>query len=141
MRSLVVDLTIEGEPVSKGRPRKGKGGRVYTPAATRAAEHRLAWLVRLTGVKPVAGVGFAIQAWFLVGDRRRRDHDNMLKLVMDACNGVVWDDDSQVYADACEIVRGVPRPATRICIWQGRDQVLSKAEVFAVSRDWPGRLP
>jgi Holliday junction resolvase RusA-like endonuclease len=38
----------------------------------------------------VLDVGF----WF--GDRRRRDVDNCLKSIMDAGNGVLWADDSQV---------------------------------------------
>ena len=143
MQAPVVDVTIEGEPVSKQRPRKGARGRVYTPAATRAAERRIAWHIKLAhpSLLVSGSLDFRLQAFFLVGDYRRRDQDNMLKLVMDACNGIVWDDDSQVYEDACEIVRGVPRPATRIRIWQGRKPSLSEAEVFAVSRGWPGRRP
>ena len=31
-------------------------------------------------------------------DKRRRDIDNYNKLLFDACNGILWDDDSQIIA-------------------------------------------
>lgn len=141
MRALIVDVTIEGEPVSKERPRKGKRGRVYTPSRTRASESALGWSIKLAHptLREDAHGEFKIEAFFLVGDYRRRDQDNMLKLVMDTCNGIVWADDSQVYDDNCEIVRGVPRPATVIRIWRGRDEAFSEAEHLALARGWKGR--
>lgn len=33
---------------------------------------------------------------FTYGDRRRRDVDSAIKLTIDAFNGVLWDDDSQI---------------------------------------------
>ncbi len=36
-------------------------------------------------------------------DRRRRDLDNLLKLLLDAMNGILWSDDSQI--DDLHIVR------------------------------------
>ncbi len=34
---------------------------------------------------------------FYFGDNRKRDLDNYNKLILDACNGIVWKDDSQIY--------------------------------------------
>lgn len=33
---------------------------------------------------------------FIFTDKRRRDLDNYLKIILDSCNKVVWNDDSQI---------------------------------------------
>jgi crossover junction endodeoxyribonuclease RusA len=45
--------------------------------------------------QPLAG-SLAVSVDFYLPDRRRRDLDNLSKAVLDACNGVVWEDDQQV---------------------------------------------
>ncbi len=45
--------------------------------------------------KPLTGdVNLHIGLFF--GDKARRDIDNFNKLVLDACTGIVWEDDSQI---------------------------------------------
>ena len=93
----VARYSIEGEPASKERPRfSGKG--TYTPAATTKAELAVGWKFReaARGHQAEAGADYGVAARFFCGNRRRRDIDNMLKLVLDALNGVAWADDSQV---------------------------------------------
>ena len=110
----MIRFTIPGTARGKGRPRFGNG-RTYTDAATINAE---AW-VRACAIPhcpavPLEGplavrldVGFIVPAsWSrtkraaaLDGALRptgRPDADNLIKLVCDPLNGLLWRDDSQV---------------------------------------------
>lgn len=101
-------------PTAKGRPRvvRTKAGHsmTYTPDKTVEAEERIRWYLRNAGAKTHDGpVGVRVkfyvrrpksapksQTW----PSKRPDMDQFLKLLMDACNGVLWEDDSQVcYAE------------------------------------------
>ena len=92
-----LQFTVGGKPQGKERPRLGKGGRVYTPKATKRFERMIAWAA--LGVRPR---GWALTGRFVVDvvcyfpDERRSDVDNVLKSVLDGMQGVVYDDDSQV---------------------------------------------
>jgi len=117
----VIRLELTGKPEGKGRPRFGKGGRVYTPHATKLAEGRVidAWTsagqprlegpVRLTLLLEVARPkGHFNTKGELNASGRRHDRptgkkpdvDNALKLVMDALNRRAYRDD----VDVCEAV-------------------------------------
>ena len=98
-------FTVEGEPVTKGRPRCSctKGGKVhvYTDDKTAQAELDVGWAFKAAypGHEPVA-----CEVTLLVmactdkdrSDRTSADADNYAKLVMDALNGIAWVDDRQV---------------------------------------------
>jgi Holliday junction resolvase RusA-like endonuclease len=113
-----VDFWLKGQPVGKGRPRFTKQGRAYTPAKTKEYEHRLAAAasdaMQDQGLEPWTGkckVGVLAQfeipkSW----PKKRReaatryevhpgrpDIDNLVKIALDAINGVVFEDDAQVY--------------------------------------------
>jgi crossover junction endodeoxyribonuclease RusA len=93
-----VRFTLPGEPVCKGRPRMLRSGIPYTDAKTREAEKSVGWAYReAAGAhgKPLQDQ-VQIGMLFCLGTRRRKDLDNMIKLVMDALNGLAWNDDSQV---------------------------------------------
>lgn len=91
----ICDLTIEMEPVTKARARVA-GGRTYTPDKTVVAEEEIRWMLRQAGVVPDADHQVAVDAVFRSRTRQRRDLDNFLKLLLDACNGFTWQDDVQV---------------------------------------------
>lgn len=112
-----VRVTIPGEPVPKARPRV-VNGRTYTPERTKTAEHAIGWALRSAlGPKGVDGEReFSVHAVFRTSTKRRCDLDNLLKTVLDAGNGVVWSDDSQVVEARCRIVRGCPDASTYIAI-------------------------
>lgn len=110
-----LEFTIEGPPQSKERPRFGQG-RAYTPTATRAYERKVrtvAEALRPVGWPLAARYSLTMHAYY--GDRRRRDIDN-LKCVGDACNGVLWADDSQI--DELRVTRGYDkeRPRVEVCV-------------------------
>lgn len=112
---MTIKIVVEGKPTPKARARTvSKGGRTwsYTPGKTKTAEEqiRLQALSTMalnhakTTFKPVIlriGVYLPIPK-YLNGSKDpilpivRPDLDNYAKLVMDALNGTLWDDDGQV---------------------------------------------
>jgi crossover junction endodeoxyribonuclease RusA len=90
----VISFTVSGEPRSKQRPRVTRYG-TYTPKETLEAELNVlaAWL----------SLGESIFTHQVIVDinfynwtKRRRDIDNMGKLVLDALNGHAFYDDFHV---------------------------------------------
>lgn len=95
----IVKFTVWGEPKTKQRPRFSKAGRAYTPKETLDAEKivREAFLEAAKGITFTGNVG--MECIFFVGTRRRKDIDNMVKLVQDALNDINFDD-SQINVEA-----------------------------------------
>ena len=90
----LVRFTIRGEPKSKQRPRVTARG-TYTPAETREAEQRIRTAWAETQAEPFT-YQVVVTIDFYNGNKRRRDLDNMAKLVLDALNKVAYADDYQV---------------------------------------------
>lgn len=92
-------FTIPGKPQPKGRPRMGKGGRVFTPKETRAYEKTVQHFAKNAagwfGPWPLEGE-YRCTIDIYWPDKRRRDIDNAAKSILDGMNGVLWTDDSQV---------------------------------------------
>lgn len=115
----VIQFTIPGQPVAKGRPRFARRGAnvvAYTPAKTASYEN----LVALTAQVAMAGrapserplqldvvIGLQVPAsWSnkrralavegAIRATKKPDADNILKGIKDGCNGIVWRDDAQV---------------------------------------------
>lgn len=94
-----VSFTVPGKPQGKQRPRLGKGGRVYTPSATKRYEHMVAWAALGARPREWSKQGrFVVEVTMYFADLRRRDVDNVLKGILDGMNGVLYEDDSQVVA-------------------------------------------
>ena len=112
-----IRVHVLGKPVGKGRPRFVRAtGRVYTPASTASFEARLAYEMGMAmgGREPVdAEVTLDVEVTCEIPaswPKRRReqasagdiqptskpDLDNILKVVGDAGNGIVWTDDSRI---------------------------------------------
>jgi Holliday junction resolvase RusA-like endonuclease len=102
-----ITLVFKVEPVAKGRPRIARSGHAFTPSKTRKAESDIKTLAKLEMKKlkkePFsAPVAVAIE--FIMQKPKkpsqpypsRSDLDNYAKLVCDALNEIVWDDDSQI---------------------------------------------
>lgn len=91
----MIQFTLDGEPKSKGRPRFSKHGHAYTPKETREAEIsvQLAW--QLSGGQKLNGP-IVLHCVFYLGTKRRKDLDNLVKLVQDALNKRAYDDDDQI---------------------------------------------
>jgi Holliday junction resolvase RusA-like endonuclease len=98
----VAEFTVQGKPVPMPRPRLGYG-RVYLPARLAAYKDAIAWAARPYFPEPLAGqVGVAVN----FGLRGKGDIDNLIKSVLDALNGVIYRDDSQVVWLQTELQRG-----------------------------------
>lgn len=111
-------FVVPGRPAAKERPRVGRGGHVFTPGGTKAAEALVAMFWRAATRDQTLATNVAVAAVFVVADGRVKDGDNMLKLVLDAGNRAeVWPDDSfcTVSTWALELDRARPRTVVAFC--------------------------
>lgn len=102
---------VATNPLPKARPRLGRGGHTFTPAKTVAYEGIVAWECKIAmlaqGIDIFTGeIGILIT--FHRSDKLRADIDNLAKAILDACNGVAWNDDSQIVGICSRLQRGVP---------------------------------
>lgn len=112
-------FTLDGPPVPKARARKGKGGRWYTPKQTERYESavRVAAMVakHMAGIKGTRwpkDARYRVEITCHFPNDQRRDGDNVLKSVLDACNGMLWNDDVQVATSVTH--RAVDRERPRL---------------------------
>ena len=123
----------EGKLKAKERPRKGKYG-FYTPKGTQDSEKLIRQHYKAYGCKKLSGaLGMKITAHLPIpkgGSKAtkqkmvqgyirpvtRPDLDNYIKTVMDALNGVAYDDDSQIVKVIAEKVYVDGNPYTEITI-------------------------
>lgn len=119
---------VRGPVVGKARPRVTRNGR-FTPKGTREAEARVAEAARAAlpegAERPLFGrrqpVAVGVTVWRPLPESRPKsvegepdtykpDLDNVAKLVLDAMQGVVLEDDAQVttlYASKMDRTRGM----------------------------------
>lgn len=118
-RSNMIDFTVwfPIEPTPKGRPRFTKFGNAYTPKKTQEYEKKIADYYKQNPkhVKAEKDIPLAINLVFgmpipkstpksrkdamvegILKHTKRPDVDNMAKAVLDALNGIAWEDDSQI---------------------------------------------
>ena len=118
----MVQFEIAGDPVPKARARTvaGEDGRArsYTPSRTAAAEAAIGWRLRelYPGIEPDPDSEFVVVAHFARATHAAADLDNLLKLVCDACNGLVWADDRQIVSLSGALERGVGQAAARTSV-------------------------
>jgi Holliday junction resolvase RusA-like endonuclease len=116
---LVVSFTIPGEPKGKARPRVFKNkytgkSQAVTPADTVAYENLVRHAYKETDSRKLEGMLMAqIEAFYSIPKSmtkkkrelickeqlypvKRPDLDNIAKIVLDALNGVAYNDDAQV---------------------------------------------
>lgn len=128
MSAASVTFIVPGEPVGKERPRAARMGglvRLYTPAKTRDYEQRVAHTADVAAT--AQGYEHPERGWYELTvdvyrthERKGPDLDNIGKAIADACNGVLWRDDSEVR-----------QVLVRLCGWGEAPRV----EVTA--RAWP----
>lgn len=115
MKSLVIWFPIE--PTPKGRPRFTRFGKPYTPKKTQEYEKQIADYFREQpqSFKFGKDIPIAVNLVFgmpvpkntskkyveamtdgVIKHIKRPDADNMAKAVLDALNGLAWEDDSQI---------------------------------------------
>ena len=92
----MIEFFVSGTPIPKQSYRAVKGGGYLYPRVV-AWEQQVSLFARqaMAGRPPMTG-DLAMTIQFVFPDHRRRDIDNSAKLVLDGCNGIVFEDDSQV---------------------------------------------
>jgi Holliday junction resolvase RusA-like endonuclease len=111
-----IHLVVKGDPVGKGRPRRGRNRVMYTPKETVNQEVLIktifnieypdhepiygACRMRVTAYLSIPASASKKMKMLMVDDviepTKRPDLDNLLKIVMDALEGRVYKNDSQV---------------------------------------------
>lgn len=95
---MLVEFTVPGKPVPKGRPRVMRGGWTFTPKKTKQQENliRMIALSKRQAMRVVAMGGSFRLSVIAYGANKLADWDNIGKLCSDSLNGVFWVDDRQV---------------------------------------------
>lgn len=107
-------ITIHGDPVPKGRARV-VNGHTYTPKRTQEAEKEIQQALRDRGATPLSGP-LSVTLRFYRKTHRLCDLDNLTKTCLDAGNGYLWDDDSQIVELSAMVERGCANPRTEIVV-------------------------
>ena len=92
----MIEFTVQGTPIPKQSYRAVKGGGYLYPRVV-AWQQLVSTFARqaMAGIPPMKG-DLAMTIQFVLPDRRRKDLDNLNKAIFDSCNGIVFEDDSQV---------------------------------------------
>lgn len=106
MYNFPMRFEIPIKPKAKARPRCGRNGAIYTPMATVEFENEVKFWVMQQSPKKLLGPLKADLMFFYsrpkVSSKSRvlkdskPDLDNLVKAVLDALNGICYDDDSQI---------------------------------------------
>jgi Holliday junction resolvase RusA-like endonuclease len=99
-------IVLNVKPTPKARPRMMRSGVVFTPKVTASAEAEIRWLLHQAQAPRFEGPVFMqLKAFFLrpkscpkkrLFPAVRPDLDNVVKLVKDACNTILFHDDAQI---------------------------------------------
>jgi Holliday junction resolvase RusA-like endonuclease len=126
----VVKFTVFGEPKSKQRPRVTRHG-AYTPKETLLAEDNIRQVWRSLETDKF-NYSVLVSIDFYNGNKRRRDIDNMAKLVLDALNKEAYVDDNQIVSLELRKFFCPPERArteimlTEVVEWPDEYQIISK---------------
>jgi Holliday junction resolvase RusA-like endonuclease len=131
-------ITIPGEPIAQGRPRfstHGKFARAYDPKKSREGKDAIKYFVSTKMdedlLEPLEGaLHMRVQFGIMLPKSQERkrtpvprkwrtkkpDLDNLVKLVKDACSGIVYLDDNQIVKLSAEKIQCAQgeKPFTRI---------------------------
>ena len=103
---MLVSFTVDGEPVPQSRPRFTKAGRTYT--SKKCADYRK--FVAACAKKAMFNkelfekdvpIAAAIVFFRSKKTTAKADLDNLTKAILDACNQIVYYDDSQIVSMLC----------------------------------------
>jgi Holliday junction resolvase RusA-like endonuclease len=112
------------DSMTAGQIRKTKGAiitHVFTPATTRTATEVMQWRMKARRYIPAPVTGeVGLFIWFQLPGQVMGDTSNLLKLVEDAGNQVLWEDDRQIAEFHVHRSYDSPEPGTDILCWRRR---------------------
>lgn len=117
-----IEFEILGEPQVKQRPRVTRTGHAYTPKGTVDGERAVQQVWDLLGREPFEKP-VIVEIEFYLGTKRRKDVDNLAKLVTDALNKRAYVDDYLIYSLwAIKVFTSPERARTVVRILEGIEQ-------------------
>ncbi|KKN71842.1 hypothetical protein LCGC14_0416960 [marine sediment metagenome] len=121
-KQVLLNLTIEGEPIACARPRLGKYG-TYIPAKNQEYYDLVGWHIKNVYQGNIdTDACFGLRVIFFRSNRQRVDIDNLLKSIMDAITKVqVWGDDSQVREISGRLILADKNPRVEFVIYHTQD--------------------
>ena len=95
-------------------------GHVYTPRQTKEAQERIQWAIKASyrRLVPDGESAFCVRVIFYCATKQRKDLDNMCKIVFDACNKFIWEDDQQVQELHARVFRKSKPARTQLCVYR-----------------------
>jgi len=112
------EFTFAVEPVAWSRPRVARSGHMFNAPKMRLAQQDLKWLMKSQFKRfPLAGplrVGIVFSITKPKSVKRdipavKPDIDNLIKLVIDAGNKIIWEDDNLIIEITARKEYGEPR--------------------------------
>ena len=116
-RRFKISFTFKGEPLTKSNNAKWWKGRMRIPARIKKYEqalHDYAKKVMQRSKRRITKKLVKVKVIYYLGSKRRKDLQNLPKTTMDALNGAVYKDDSQVHD--LHIIKKLDRKNPRIRI-------------------------
>lgn len=107
---------LPGEPKStnslyKSAPR-GRFRTIYMSQEGKLLKEYYQYLLKQQYQGPILNLRVKLRIKLCFKDNRRRDIDNYNKLVLDACTGIIWEDDCQI--DELFITKEIDKKNPRI---------------------------
>ena len=105
----------------QSRPRFSKFGGCYEPAPMKEYKRKIAAVAKAfmqsNNLEPMTGelsASVRLYRKYKRTSRRYGDCDNLSKAVLDACNGIIYADDSQIVSCSCEKYTDKDKPRIEI---------------------------
>ena len=106
-----VSFRVEGNPLPKQSFRARNSRKGYIEPRIQAHQDAVGWAAKeAMQDSPPYESAVTVSYVFRRADHRRCDYTNMAKLVDDAMNGIVYDDDSRITAAHVYVERGCQVP-------------------------------
>ncbi len=113
----MIQFWVPGNPIPKQSFRYKKGGG-YQPKRVTEWEQIVAWyaLEAMWGNLLLEG-DLKVELNFKRKNKRKCDLDNLSKAVLDACNGIVWEDDRQIIDLRITKAHDKENPGVLVTVW------------------------
>jgi Holliday junction resolvase RusA-like endonuclease len=109
---------VLGNPIPK-QSYRAKAGGGYQPKRLTEWQENIGWVAKeAMGIRPPIKSDAEVWIAFYRKDNRRVDLDNLSKAVLDACNGIIWEDDRQVTQLHLSKYKDKDNPRVEITIWR-----------------------